>query len=169
MLLSKKNSERHWVFRWGLAIGLMAFLVSVWFCGSVSAIMVGFYGGATVWPSDAYKKNRNTYKSPEGAVKALVEAMSANDEKKLLAILGPEGKKLIFSGDEVDERTVCGRFIQAYQEKNRIIKVSSTKTVLEIGNEDRPFPVPIEKVGKHWRFSAKQGSVELLKPPDQQQ
>ena len=55
----------------------------------------GFYG-VTIWPSDAYKKNQNAYRSPEGAVKALVEALGANDEKKLLVILGPEGKKLIF-------------------------------------------------------------------------
>ena len=121
-----------------------------------------------IWPSDVYKKSQNTYRTPEGAVKALVEAMSANDEKELLAILGPKGKKLIFPGDKADERAARERFVQAYQEKNRIIKVSSKRAVLEIGNQDRPFPIPIEKVDKHWHFSAKHGKVELLKPPDQQ-
>jgi|SRR5208282_388036 len=166
MLLFKKNRERPRVFPLGLATCLTAFLVLVWFCGSVSAR--GF-SGATIWPSDVYKKNQNTYRTPEGAVKALVEAMSANDEKELLAILGPKGKKLIFPGDKVDERAARERFVQAYQEKNRIIMVSSKRAVLEIGNEDRPFPIPIEKVDKHWHFSAKHGSVELLKPPDQQE
>ncbi len=168
MLLSIKNREWSCVLLWGLAAGLMTFLVSVWFCGSVSARM-GMMSGSVIWPSDAYKKKQNTYWSPEGAVKALVEALSANDDEKLLAVLGPKGKKLVFPGDEADERAARESFVQAYQEKNRIIKVNSTKAVLEIGNEDRPFPIPIEKVGKHWRFSAKQGRVELLKPPDQQQ
>ncbi len=165
MLLSKKNGERPCVFLFGLAAGLMAFLISFWFCGSVSA---RGYWGATIWPSDAYKKEQNTYKAPEGAVKALIDALSANDEKKLSAVLGPKGTKLIFPGDEASKRATCERFVRAYQEKNRIIRVSSKKAVLEIGTDDQPFPIPIEKVGKHWRFSAKQGRVELLKPPDQQ-
>ena len=168
MLLSKKNGERPCVFLFGLAAGLMAFLIPVWFCGSVSARVGGFYG-ATIWPSDAYKKEHKTYKSPEGAVRALIDALSANDEEKLLAVLGPKGKKLIFSGDKADVKAACERFVQAYKEKNRIIRVSSKKAVLEIGNDDQPFPVPIEKVGKHWRFSAKQGRVELFKQPDRQQ
>jgi hypothetical protein len=160
MLLFKKNRERHSVFLVGLAIGLMVWPISVWFCGSVSALII--------WPSDAYKETQNTYRSPEGAVKALVEAMSANDEKKLLAVLGPKGKKLIFSGDEADDTAACERFIQAYQEKNRIVKISSKKAVLATGNEDRPFPLPIEKVDGRWSFSSKHGRVELPKAPDQQ-
>ena len=85
-----------------------------------------------------------------------------------MAIMGPTGKKLAFSGEEGGQKAACERFVQAYQEKNRIIKVSSQEAVLEIGNEDRPFPIRIKKTGKHWHFSAKQGRVELLKPPDQQ-
>ncbi len=167
MFLFKKSRERPRVFFLGLATGLIASLASIWCCDSASA-RIGGISSRTIWPSDVHKKTQYTYKSPEGAVKALIEAMSANDEKKLLAILGPKGKKLIFSGDEVDQRAAREGFVQAYQEKNRIIKVSSKRAVLEIGNEDRPFPIPIEKVGKHWHFSAKQGKVELLKPPDQQ-
>ncbi len=169
MFLSKKRAERGGLSSYflGLATGLMGFLVAIGFCGSVSARVGGFYG-ATIWPSDAYEKNQNTYRSPEGAVKALVDAMSANDEKKLMAILGPKGKRLFFSGDEADERAARERFNQDYQEKNRIIKVSSKEAVLEIGNEDRPFPIPIQKVGNHWRFSAREGRIELLKLPDQQ-
>ncbi len=168
MLLSRKKRERPCVFLFGLAAGLTAFLVSVWFCGSVSARVGGFYG-ATIWPSDAYKKEQKTFKSPEGAVKALVEALSSNDENDLPAVLGPKGTKLVFPGNEADKRAACGRFLQSYREKNRIIRVSSKRAVLEIGNDDQPFPIPIEKVGKHWRFSAKHGRVELLKPPDRQQ
>jgi len=168
MLLSRKNRECSCVFVLGLITVLMAFLVSGWFCGSVSARMGGF-GAPTIWPSDAYKKDQDTYMSLEGAVDALVDALSTNDEEKLLAVLGPEGKKLFFSDGGVDERAARERFIRAYHEKNRIIKVGSKTAVLEIGNEDLPFPVPIEKVGKRWSFSAKQGKVELLKPPDRQQ
>ena len=142
MPLFKRNRERHLVFRVGLAIGIMASLISILFCESAVA-----RGGPYIWPSDAQKKSQATFMSPEGAVNALIEALSANDEKKLLAILGPKGKKLIFSGDKVDDRDARERLVQAYREKNRIIKVSSNEAVLEIGNEDRPFPIRIEIVG----------------------
>jgi hypothetical protein len=168
MFLSSRKTGKGPASRYsGLATCLTALLATVWFCGSVSARIGGSYG-ATIWPSDAYKKKQHIYRSPESAVKALVDAVSANDGKKLSAILGPKGKKLFFSGGEADQRAARERFVQAYQEKNRIIKVSSKEAVLETGNEDRPFPIPIEKVDNHWRFSAKQGSVELLKPSDQQ-
>ncbi len=160
MLLLKKNRERQRVFFLGLAIGIMASLISVLFCDSASALR----GGPIIVPSDAYEKSQATFKSPEEAVKALVEALSANDEKKFLAIFGsgPGAKQLISSGDEVADRAGRERFLQAYQEKNRIAEVSSNKAVLEIGDEAWPFPIPIERVGKDWRFSAKHGKEELL-------
>ncbi len=126
-----------------------------------------------IWPSDAYKKDQatsgskhkqETYGSPEDAVKALVDALSANDEKKLLAIFGygPGAKQLISSGDEVADKAGRERFLQSYQEKNQIVKVNGKKAILEIGNDAWPFPIPIEKIGKDWRFSAKHGKEELL-------
>jgi len=160
MLLLKKNRERQRVFFLGLAIGIMASLISVLFCDSASS----FRGGPIIVPSDAYEKSQATFRSSEEAVKALVEALGANDAKKMLAIFGsgPAAKQLISSGDEVADRAGRERFLQAYQEKNRIVEVSSNKAVLEIGNEAWPFPIPIERVGKDWRFSAKHGSEELL-------
>jgi hypothetical protein len=140
----------------------MASLISVGFCGSVSA-RIGGFSGATIWPSDAYKTDQNLYKSPEGAVNAMVEALSANDEKKLLSIFGPEAQTLIFSGDEVADTTGRERFLQAYQAKNQIVKVSGKKAVLEIGNEAWPFPIPIvREAGGGWRFDTRQGKEELL-------
>jgi hypothetical protein len=126
-------------------------------------------GGATIWPSDAYKNQGTRYHvkdyiSPEDAVKALVAALSANDEKMLLAIFGdiPSNRQLISSGDEVADKDSRERFVHAYQEKNRIVMVSAIKAVLEIGNDDWPFPIPIVKAGKVWHFSAKDGRQEIL-------
>ncbi len=148
-----------------LAIGLMGSLILVWFCDSASA----FRGGPVIWPSDSYKKdvgayrNPDHYKTPEGAVKTLVEALGENDAKKLLAIFGPEGKTLIFSGDEVADRAGRERFLEAYQEKNQIVKVSGRKAILEIGNDAWPFPIPIVKKPEDgWFFDVRQGKEELL-------
>jgi len=155
------------MFLLGLAFSLTASLILVWFCDG--ALALRGVVGSTIWPSDAYK-NQGTkyhvedYKSLEDAVKALVEALSANDEKKLLAIFGdiPSNRELISSGDEVADRNGREKFVQAYKEKNRIEMVSANKAVLEIGNDDWPFPIPIVKAGKVWHFSAKDGRQEIL-------
>jgi hypothetical protein len=166
MLLFTKNKERQFVFLWGVAIGLMVSLISVQFSNGESTSKGDRYIGS----SDADKKakgvqsRQETYSSPEDAVKSLVDALSANDEKKLLAIFGsgPDAKRLISSGDEVAKKAARERFLQAYREKNRITEVSSNKAVLEIGNDAWPFPIPIEKTGKDWSFSTKEGKEEIL-------
>ncbi len=158
MFLFKKNIERQRVFFLGLAIGIMASLISVSFCDGASA-----KGEPNTRPSEAYKKDRGTYKAPDDAVKALVEALSANDDKKLLAIFGPDGKPIISSGDEAADIAGRERFLQAYQEKNQIVKVDGKKMVLEIGNDAWPFSIPIVKGTRgDWHFDTRQGKDELL-------
>jgi hypothetical protein len=168
MFSFKKTKEEHRVVLFLFAIGLIASLISVWFCESASA-RIGAFSSAIQWPSDAYKKdlkayrNPDHYKSPEGAVKTLVEALSENDEKKLSAIFGPDGKTLISSGDEVDDKASRERFLQAYQEKNQIVKIGVKKAILEIGNDAWPFPIPIiKKPEDGWFFDVRQGKEELL-------
>ncbi|KRT64230.1 MAG: hypothetical protein XU11_C0056G0001, partial [Candidatus Dadabacteria bacterium CSP1-2] len=47
---------------------------------------------------------QKSYASPEEAVKALINAIKANNNQELLAIFGPEGKDIISSGDEVADK-----------------------------------------------------------------
>ena len=55
------------------------------------------------------------------------------------------------------------RFLQAYQEKTEIVKVSGKKAILEIGNDAWPFPIPIVKEPEDgWFFDVRQGKEELL-------
>ena len=84
------------MFLLGLAIGLTASLISVWFCDSASAGIGDFFQCDDMAKTRTKKikayRNPDHYKSPEGAVKTLVEALGENDEKKLLAIFGPDGE-----------------------------------------------------------------------------
>jgi len=45
------------------------------------------------------------FASPQAAVSALVEAARRADAQALLAILGPDAKDIVFSGDSVEGRT----------------------------------------------------------------
>jgi hypothetical protein len=105
---------------------------------------------------------QKTFKSPDEAVNALIDAVKKNDTYALLAIFGPGSRGLVSSGDEVADRTASGQFVGHYDEKNRLEQVNKDKVVLHIGNDDWPFPIPIVKTGKIWRFDTKAGKHEIL-------
>jgi len=123
-----------------LAIGV------VWSLGSVQA--------ATV--------KQKPFGSPEEAAKALITAIKANDTKELLAIFGPPGKALIFSGDEGGDQAARARFEKAYDEMNQLEKKDEKRVILHVGSEDWPFPIPIVKQGNSWYFNTSEGREEIL-------
>ena len=120
-------------------------------------MLTGFY--QSVFSAEGGQK---TFKSPEEAVKALAEAVKGNDTKELLAIFGSSGKELIFSGDEVADKTGRGHFIKAYEEMNKLVNENEAKVILHVGNGDWPFPIPVVKKGDSWLFDTAAGREEIL-------
>jgi len=129
---------------------------------SIAAVMMiaGFYQIGIA--ADVKQPKQKTFPSPEEAVRGLFDAVKGNDTKELLAIFGPSGKELISSGDEVADETGRDRFVQAYEEMNKLVKESDTKVILHVGNGDWPLPIPIVKRGESWRFDTKEGKEEIL-------
>jgi len=105
---------------------------------------------------------QRTFKSPDEAVKTLIESIRGKDTKGLLAIFGPSGKEIISSGDEVVDREIGERFVKAYEEANKMVNESSIKMVLHVGKQDYPFPIPIVKKGEVWLFDTQAGKEEIL-------
>jgi len=102
------------------------------------------------------------FASPEEAVTALVTAAKKGDEKKMLEIFGTAGKPLISSGDPVADRAAFELFVSRYDESNHLTHPSDTQAVLEVGKEDWPFPIPLEKDKVGWRFDTAAGKEEML-------
>jgi hypothetical protein len=101
------------------------------------------------------------FASPEEAMQAFVAALRAGDTKALVGILGSAGRTLISSGDPVVDRQSREKFLQAYDVANRLVADGNT-TILRIGNDDWPFPIPLVKDGERWRFDARQGREEII-------
>jgi Protein of unknown function (DUF2950) len=120
----------------------------------ITFILFGSYQRA-----DAQQK---TFKSPEEAVKSMMDALKANDKEALSAIFGPAGKELISSGDEVADKTGRERFIKAYEEMNKLVRETNSKVTLIIGKNEWPSPIPIVKKGEIWAFDTMAGKEELL-------
>jgi hypothetical protein len=122
----------------------------------LSTLVIVSHGGCTA------EKAGMAFTSAEEAVEAMMDAVSNDDTKALLAIFGSEGKKVISSGDKVADKAGRERFVQAYQEMNKLVKETDEKATLLVGREEWPFPIPIVKVGETWRFDSVEGKEELF-------
>ena len=105
---------------------------------------------------------QTSFASPEEAVKALLAAAKSGDAKSLLGILGPDAKSIVQSGDAVADRAGLERFVKTYEEASKLEKSGDTKTILAIGKDGWPFPIPLVRDTAGWRFDTKAGKEEIL-------
>lgn len=104
---------------------------------------------------------QKTFASADEAVKVAVAAAKSNDDKELLAIFGAQAKDLMSSGDPVADKQRRAGFLKAYEEKNRLV-TEKEKTILVVGKNDWPFPIPVVKRGDNWVFDTNAGREEIL-------
>jgi hypothetical protein len=105
---------------------------------------------------------QKSFPTPEEGVQALLEAAQKHDQTTLLAILGPEAKSLVSTGDPVSDRESSERFAKSYEEAHTLVPSGDTKVVLQIGKDEWPFPIPLIKGSAGWRFDTQAGKEELL-------
>jgi len=113
-------------------------------------------------PSTAAESSQRSFTSPEEAVQALAAAVKANDTKAMLAVLGKDAQPLISSGDPVADQKVRDHFSHSYEEAHSLVKSEDGKTVLQAGNDNWPFPIPLVDSAAGWRFDAAAGKEEIL-------
>ena len=106
---------------------------------------------------------QQNYKSPEPAVDALVTTAKSGDMKAALEVLGRDGEDIISSGDKVSDDAVRARFVASYDAKHQIAMEGAKKAILIIGDNDYPFPIPLEKnKDGTWSFDTQAGREEIL-------
>ena len=105
---------------------------------------------------------QRTFASPEEASKALADAVRAASVDDLLAVVGPDAKSWLFSGDNVADRNDWKAFLEAYDRKNALEKPGDSLATLVVGNDAWPFPAPIVKKGATWTFDTKAGREEAV-------
>jgi len=112
--------------------------------------------------SMAQQPGQKTFSSPEDASNALVTAAQSNDEKAMLDILGPDGKQIVSSGDEAEDAESRASFVRRYEQMHRLVKEPDGTTVLYIGAENWPTPIPLVNQGNSWYFDTEAGKKEIL-------
>jgi hypothetical protein len=103
------------------------------------------------------------FKNADEAVNALVSAVKSGDKSAILGVLGPDGRDIVSSGDEVADRATRENFVSAYDAKHTITQDGDSKATLVIGDNNWPFPIPIVGKGGTWQFDTKSGLDEILR------
>jgi len=102
-----------------------------------------------------------TFSSAAEASHALFLAVRNEDEQAVGAILGA-GKEITSSNDEVEDNLERERFAQKYQEMHRLVQEPDGNTVLYVGAENWPFPIPLVPKNGRWYFDSDAGTQEML-------
>jgi|SRR6266849_4495016 hypothetical protein len=111
--------------------------------------------------SHAQKSGLETFSSPGKATSALFQAVQNSDEEALERILRA-GKEVTSSNDEIEDKLERERFSQKYQEMHRLVREPDGSTVLYIGAENWPFPIPLVSKNGAWYFDSDSGQREIL-------
>jgi hypothetical protein len=125
---------------------------------ALTAALLWIVAGSHAFAAEQQRR----FASPEEAAQALVAAIRSQDLKALTNVLGPGSDEIVESGDAVADKARRARFVKAYEESNKLVRVGDAKAVLNVGKDDWPFPVPIVKDGKAWRFDTTEGKEEIL-------
>ncbi len=102
-----------------------------------------------------------SYESPQAAVQELVGALRANDEARIGKVLGPEGWRLVNSGDAVADQKVIAAFLAAFDKHHEVV-VDDDVATLVVGEDDWAMPIPVVSEAGAWRFDTDQGQDEIL-------
>jgi hypothetical protein len=126
------------------------------------AAVVILVAGSFSRPSVAQQAGQKTFSSAEDASHALVTAAENNDEKAMLDILGADGKQIVSSGDDAEDAETRANFVKRYQDMHRLVKEPDGITVLYIGAENWPTPIPLISKTHGWYFDTDAGKKEIL-------
>jgi hypothetical protein len=119
-------------------------------------VLVGGYFQSCV----AQQKQR-TFSSAEEAARALFTAVQSHNDREVMNILGA-GNELVSTGDDVQDKLESEQFARKYQEMHRLVREPDKTTVLYVGAENWPFPIPLVSRQGVWRFDVQAGSDEIL-------
>lgn len=109
----------------------------------------------------AQEPTQKTFHSAAEASHALFVAVKGGDEQGLVEILGGK-KELVSSEDEVADKAEREQFAQKYQEMHRLVHEPDGTTVLYIGAENWPFPIPLMSKAGAWYFDSEAGMQEVV-------
>lgn len=119
----------------------------------IATATLGTVGGAVA---------QQKFSSPDDAATALIGAIRADNARSMMAVLGRDGRGILFSGDDVADKNARDAFLLAYDLRHRIEKRDEATADLIVGASDWQLPVPIVQRDGSWVFDTAKGREEIL-------
>jgi hypothetical protein len=117
---------------------------------------------AAAAPADVAGVGQQVFDTDDAAAQAVVAAAKARDQAQIEAIFGPATKELL-SGDKVEDDKAFNSFVTHAGEKTVLEKKDANTSVLDIGADGWPFPIPLVRRGDgKWFFDTEAGKAEIL-------
>jgi hypothetical protein len=126
----------------------------------VTVAFTAFVLAAYAPASKAQQSNQKTYPSAEQAALALFSAVKAGDQQGFSQILGGD-KELSLTDDKDQDDLDRQVFLEKYQEMHRLVREPGG-TILYVGAENWPFPIPLVSKNNAWFFDTRAGVGEVL-------
>jgi hypothetical protein len=105
---------------------------------------------------------QKTFTTAEEAAEVLGVAYKRGDNTAVARILGDKGLRLVSSGDPVIDRHEREWFLSLFREGHAVVFESEDRAVLQIGKDECPYPIPLVKKCKRWRFAPTEGHEDLI-------
>jgi len=109
----------------------------------------------------AQESTQKSFPTAEAASHALFVAVQTDNDQALAQILGG-GTELVSTDDKAEDQLERAQFARKYQEMHRLVREPDGTTVLYVGAENWPFPVPLASRAGSWYFDAASGKEEIL-------
>jgi hypothetical protein len=124
---------------------------------------LGTSARATAVQTPSAGQTPRTFSSPEKAVEAVIQAATSGTAA-LLALLGPDAKDMIDSGDAVQDQKDIDAFVRLAREKTTFVKDPTDPRVVRvlIGNDDFPAAIPLVEKSGTWMWDVAAGRYEVL-------
>ena len=103
------------------------------------------------------------YRAPRGAADALIDAAKKGDNAPLIEIFGARHKEAIGTVDATRDKELRAKFARMATERRRFHFNDNGTVSMVVGFEAWPFPIPLAKTDKGWRFDTDAGIEEVVK------
>lgn len=105
--------------------------------------------------------DQRTFETPEAAVAALAEVAGSGNVPAIEAIFGAGSVDLLRSGDDVADHRRALEVKELIRQRVAFEELDEVAKAALLGPEAWPFPIPLVKTKKGWRFDTEAGREEI--------
>ena len=117
---------------------------------------------STLMPGCSREQSPVVFDTPEAAVQDLAGLISRKDVDRLEQVFGPGSLDVLLSGDDEADREDYARVGEMIAEGFDFDEYDENTRIAFFGEVEWPWPVPLVRDGKGWKFDLEEGREELL-------